>query len=97
MDRFFDDIITITANDKHWIDRAKSAALLVIHTLFRPLQPSEPLKRDNPLSLRKLVGGGQLAKQKTFLEWDINTHSMRVFLPTDKQTAWTTDIKEALD
>ena len=96
MDGLIYDIITITVDDKHWIDRAKSAALLVIHILFRTLQPSEPLKRDDPLSLRKLVGEGQLAKQKTFLGWDINTHSMRVLLPTDKQTAWTTDIKEAL-
>ena len=30
MDGFIDDIITITVNDDHWIDRAKSAALLVI-------------------------------------------------------------------
>ena len=97
MDGFIDDIITITVDDEHCIDRAKSAALLVINTLFRPLHLSEPLKLDNSLSLRKLVGEIQLAKQKTFLEWDINTHSMRIFLPTDKQTAWTTDIKEALD
>ena len=96
MDGFIDSIITITVHDEHWIYRAKSAALLVIHTIFQQLQPSEPPKRDDPLSLSKLVGEGQLAKQKTFLVWDINTHSMRVFLPTDKQTAWTTDIKEAL-
>ena len=47
MDGFINDIITITVDDKHWIDHAKSAALLVIHTLFRPLQPSETLKRDD--------------------------------------------------
>ena len=41
---FIDDIITITVYDEHWIDFTKSAALLVIHTLFRPLQPSETLK-----------------------------------------------------
>ena len=29
MDGFIDDIITITVDDNHWIDRAKSAALLV--------------------------------------------------------------------
>ena len=34
MDGFIDDIITITVNDDHWVDRAKSADLLVIHTLF---------------------------------------------------------------
>ena len=70
MDGFIDDIITITVDDDHWIDRAKSAALLVIHTLFRPLHPSEPLKRDAPLSLRKLAGEGQLAEQQTCLVWD---------------------------
>ena len=56
MDGFIDIIITITVNADHWIDRAKSAALLVIYTLFRPLHPSEPLKRDDPLALRKLAG-----------------------------------------
>ena len=42
------------------------------------------------------MGGVQLAEIKTCLGWDINTHSMRVFLTEEKQTAWTTDIKEAL-
>ena len=90
------DIITIPVDEKHWIDRAKSAALLVIHTLFRPLQPLKPLKRDDALSLRKLAGEGQLAEQKTCLGWDINTQSLRVYPPEEKQTAWTNDIKEAL-
>ena len=61
MDGFINDIITITDDDKHWIDRAKSAALLVIHTLFQPLQPSEPLKQDYRISLWKLAGEGKLA------------------------------------
>ena len=34
MDGFIDYIITITVNDEHWIDSAKSAALLFIHTIF---------------------------------------------------------------
>ena len=40
MDGFIDDIITITVDDENWLDRAKIAALLVIHTLFQQLQPS---------------------------------------------------------
>ena len=87
MGGFIDDIITITVDDDHWIDHAKSAALLVIHTLFRPLQPSEPLKRDDPLSIRKLAEEGQLTEIKTCLGWDINTQSLRVSLPEQKQTA----------
>ena len=34
IDGFINDIITITVDDDHCIDRAKSAALLVVHTLF---------------------------------------------------------------
>ena len=93
---FIDDIITITVYDDHWIDRAKSAALLVIHTLFQPLQSSEPLKQDNPLSWRKQAGEGQLVDQNTCLGLDINTQSLRLSLSEEKQTAWKNDIKEAL-
>ena len=82
---FIDETITITVDDEHWIDREKIAALLVIHTLFRPLHPSEPLKQDDPLFLRKLAGEQQLAEQKTCLGRDITTHSMRVFLPEEKK------------
>ena len=96
IDGVINDIITITVYDDHWIDHAKSASILAIHTLFRPLQPSEPLKRDNALSLRKLAEEGKLAEQKTCLGWDINTKSLRVSLPEEKQTAWKNDIKEAL-
>ena len=81
MYRFIRDIITITVDDNHWIERAKSADLLIIHTLFQPLQPSAPLKRYNPLSLRKLVAEGKLADKKICLGWDIHTHSLRVFTP----------------
>ena len=96
MDGFINGIITITVDDKNWLDCAKSAALLVIHTLFQKLQPSEPLKLDDPLSLRKLSEEGQLAEHKTCLGWDINNHSLRVLLPEEKQTSWTTDIKKGI-
>ena len=97
MGGFIEYIITIAVDNEHWIYRAKSAALLVIYILFRPLHPSEPLKLDDTISLGKLTGEGHLAKYKTCLRWYINTHSLIVFLPEEKQTAWITDIKEALD
>ena len=64
MDGLINDIITITVDDKHWTARANTAALLVIHTLFQPLHPSESLKRDDPLSLRKLVGNGRTSREQ---------------------------------
>ena len=48
MDRFIDDIITITIDDPPWVERAKNAALLIIHTIFRPWKSNEPLKQDDP-------------------------------------------------
>ena len=54
------------------------------------------MKRDDPISLRKLAGEGQLTNHKTCLGWYIKTHSLRALLPEEKQTARTTDIKEAL-
>ena len=56
MDGFINDIIAITIDDLFWVERAKNVALLVIHTIFRPLHSSELLKRDDPLSIRKLSG-----------------------------------------
>ena len=67
MYEFIDDIITITVDDKYWIDRAKIAALLVIYSLFRPLRPSEPLRQEYPPPLRNMAGEGKLDEHKTFL------------------------------
>ena len=58
---FIDDIITITIDDPILVERSKNASLLIIHTLFRTLQSSEPLKRDDPLSLKNLSGECQPA------------------------------------
>ena len=96
MDIFIYKIITITVDNKHWVDRAKIAALLVIHTLFQLLKPSETLKRDDPLSLRKMAGEGQLSYHKTCLWCYIKNNSLRVLLPKEKQIDWTTDIKDVL-
>ena len=96
MDGFNYEIITVTVHDKHCINRAKSEALLVIHTIFRPLHPPEPRKRDDPLSLRKMLGEVHIADHKTCLVWDINTHYLRVSIPEEKKTAWTNGTKEGL-
>ena len=36
MDGFIDDVITITIDDPFWVERAKNAYLLIIHTIFIP-------------------------------------------------------------
>ena len=81
MDEFIYDIIIVTIDEPSWVERTKKAALLVIHTIFRPLQYSELLKRDDSLSTRKLAGEGQLDKLKTCLGCYIKTRYLQVFLP----------------
>ena len=80
MDGLIDDIITITIDNPHWVERAKNAYLFIIHTIFRPRNYDKPLKRDDPLSLCNLAGEGRLAKHKTCLGWDIQTPCLRLFL-----------------
>ena len=88
MDGFIDEIITTTIYDPSWVDRIKNPALLVIHTIFRTLQPLETLKRDEPLSLRKIPGEGQFEELKKFLSWEIQVCSLGVLLPKEKETDW---------
>ena len=64
MTGLIDDIISTIVDNKHCIRRVKSATCLVIQTLFWLLQTSEPLKRDNPLSLIKLARERKLAERK---------------------------------
>ena len=66
-------IIAITIDDPIWVERTKNASLLVIHTIFMPLQSSEPLKRGESISLRKLAGEGQLDECNTCIICDIQT------------------------
>ena len=65
MDGFIDDIITITIDALCWVECAKNEALLVIHTIFRPVNYNRPLKRDDPHSIHKLSGEGQISKKET--------------------------------
>ena len=76
MDWFINDIVALTIDESTWVERAKNAALEVIHTILRPLQNSEPLNWYEPLSLHKLEGEGHLVELKTCLGWYIQIHSL---------------------
>ena len=51
MDEFIDDIININIDNPCWVERAKDAALLVIHIIFKLLNSDEPLKQYDPHSI----------------------------------------------
>jgi len=93
IDIFIDDGLVITpdlGNNRH---RAIQALLLSIHTLCRPLDKSEPIFREDCLSLGKLEEEGRLSEQFTLLGWNINTRALTIALPPKKSTRWNIDLQ----
>jgi hypothetical protein len=88
VDIFIDDGMVVIPDLNSNRDRAVQALLLSIHILCRPLDPKEPIYRDDCLSLSKLAEEGQLSECFTFLGWQINTRRMTIALPSKKSQRW---------
>ena len=73
MDAFIDGIIIFTIDYHTWEERSKNLAILMICTIFRPLQTSELHNTEDPPSLCKLEGDSQLTDLNTCLGQDNNT------------------------
>ena len=95
-DGYIDDCLTAAVDINDNVLRGQEAPPIIIHSLFRPLDKNEPIKRDDNISDKKLKGEGQPSEIKTMLGWIINTRSMRVYLPEDKAKAWSNDIEAIL-
>jgi hypothetical protein len=96
VDIFIDDGMVIVPDIDNNRNRAVQSLLLAIHTLCRPLDPKEHIKRDDCLSLGKLEEEGQLSEKFTLLGWFIDTRALTIALPTEKSTRWDSDLKEIL-
>lgn len=62
---------------------------LAVHTVFRPIDTTDPLLRADAASKQKLRGGGTLDEAKIVLGWIINVQKLRIFLPIKKAADWT--------
>jgi len=65
-------------------NKAVQSLLLAVHTLCRPLDPNEPIKREDCLSLGKLEEEGQLSERFAILGWLIDTRALTIALHTKK-------------
>jgi len=92
VDIFIDDGMVIVPDIQDNRHRAVQALLLAIHTLCRPLDPQELIKREDCLSLSKLAEEGQLSETFTILGWDINTRDLTIALPPKKFKRWDKDL-----
>ncbi len=71
--------------------------LLALHTLCRPLDPNEPIFREDCLSLEKLTEEGVMSEKLVILGWEINTRSLTRELPKKKYNHWHHDIAQCMN
>lgn len=95
-DCYIDDITTVIVESIENIKRAASAVLLAIHTVGRPVDKRDPIKRLDLVSLSKLQAEAALEEQKILLGWKLDTRSLEISLPFEKFTAWTNGIKNII-
>ena len=95
-DDFIDDGIVFTPDIGNNSKRALQAMLLAIHIIFRPVDPKEPIQRDDCLSLGKLNEEGFLSETPVILGWLINTRTLTIHLPEKKFKTWNTDLSEMI-
>ena len=66
-DVYIDDTIAIGPDIPNNTSRLAAAIPLAIHAFCRPLATAEPIKRDDPLALNKLLSEGALEEVKILL------------------------------
>ena len=79
------------------IERADNADMLALAVGFRPLDPSDPLPRDDPQSIRKMKAEGRLSEIRITLGWLLNTREFKINLTKEKARDWIADINRILE
>ena len=95
-DGYINDVIAIALARRGNARRSQDAVPLAVHAVYRPLSTSEPVTRDDPLSLRKLSGEGTPNEQKIVLGWLLCTRTLRIYLPHEKSIFWCKEIDSLL-
>ena len=83
IDVYMDDFIGLAQPRAQ--TQVRNALLHAIDTIFRPLSPSDPRSRREPVSIKKLrAGDGTWATIKSVLGWVIDTVAMTITLPAHR-------------
>jgi hypothetical protein len=92
-DGFIDDLITCFLDTPSNRERCPHATPLAMHLTSRPhAGANEPVIRRNILSDTKLIAEGSPAEVQIVLGWILNCRALIISLPTDKHSAWASDI-----
>jgi hypothetical protein len=96
IDDFINDGIVIVPDLHNNKARGVAAMLLAIHTLCHPLDPNEPIYREDCLSLEKLSEEGVMSEILIISGWQINTRTLTLALPNKKFTQWQHDLHQVI-
>jgi hypothetical protein len=81
---FIDDMITAFLDTPVNVAPAPYAVMTAIHLMARPLDGNEPIAREDPVSIDKLLGEGAPSEQCTVLGWHFDTRLLLIKLPQEK-------------
>ena len=95
-DCYIDNLMTVAVDIGNNKQRAEAAVLLALHTMGRPVDPRDPIKRLNLVSMSNLTAKATLEEEKILLGWKLNTFNLSVSLPFDEFYAWTENINSIL-
>lgn len=96
-DDFIDDIVRIFLDTIANRRREPHVVPLCVYVSNRPHGgDAEPITRRENISPEKHAAEGTPSESQIVLGWGINTRLFIVFLPFDKYTAWSDDIKELI-
>jgi hypothetical protein len=92
-DVYIDDVCTVGILSPESEPRLKSAVLLAMETVGRPISNKEPLPRDPLPSIDKLLSEADLSEEKCLLGWVLNTRDLSIRLHTEKYTRWKSEVE----
>jgi hypothetical protein len=82
VDDFVDDFLVAAQGPPSTLTRTKRTLLHTIDDVFRPLSPTDPPHRTEPISTSKLAkGDGSWSTRKKLLGWTVDSSAMTITLP----------------
>lgn len=82
VDVFVDDFLVAAQGPPSALTRTKRTLLHTIDDVFRPLEPTDPPHRTEPISTSKLAkGDGSWSTRKKLLGWTVDSTAMTITLP----------------
>ena len=94
---YIDDGAAFTADEPGLVDRAYACLPLATHTMFRQVDPNEPVPRDPLLSETKYRGEGIMEEWKIYLGWLFDLKQFTISLPPHKAAVYAKFIQELLE